>query len=259
MKRLAKSRQRLGALPNPLPSLRNERRRIAPLLFALLAAPIIGQSVPAAGGLTFGRTADFEVDGRGTADAWQDLEWIELVKRNDYGRDYRTRCKLLHSDSGLYFLFECEDDRITSTLREDFADIFREDVIEVFLWPDEGSPLYFEYELSPANFELVLLIPNFNGEFLGWRPWHYEGDRRTRHQTQVVEKNGLVIAWTAEFFIPYDLMRPLQNVPPSPGSHWRVNLYRADFDTGERAIWSWMPFAKRFHEYEKFGYAYFED
>ena len=29
-------------------------------------------------------------------------------------------------------------------------------------------------------------MPNLDGKFLGWRPWHYEGDRKTRKATSAV-------------------------------------------------------------------------
>ncbi len=223
----------------------------------LLAIPAFAHDT--SNSITVALTEDFAINGRGTSSAWQQAEWIELTKRTDFGSNYRTRCKLLHSTTGLYVLFDCEDTHLTSTLREDFSDLFREDVVELFIWPDEASVIYFEYELSPANYELVLLVPNYEGDFHGWRPWRYEGDRKTRHATNTTKADGSVTFWTAEFFIPYVLLKPLQNVPPMPGTSWRINLYRADFDSGKRAIWSWQPFDKRFHDYNNFGYLYFEE
>ena len=41
----------------------------------------------------------------------------------------------------------------------DFLDLYNEDVVEVFLWPDESFPVYFEYEVSPLNYELPIIIP----------------------------------------------------------------------------------------------------
>ena len=109
-------------------------------------------------------------------------------------------------------------------------DLWNEDVFEVFLWTDERYPVYFEYEISPLNHELPILIPNFGGQFLGWRPWHYERDRATRKATSIIggpKQSGAAIeGWRAEFFFPYALLRPLQNVPPKPGTHWRANFYR---------------------------------
>ena len=59
--------------------------------------------------------------------------------------------------------------------------------------------------------------------------------------------------WRAEFFIPYALLRPLQNVPPKPGTRWRINVYRMDYDEGKRTQWDWAPVGDSFHEFEKFG------
>ena len=73
---------------------------------------------------------------------------------------------------------------MTATKTEDFADLWNEDVFEFFLWPDEQTPLYFEYEISPLGYELPILVPNFNGKFLGWRPWHYEGERKSQEGDQ---------------------------------------------------------------------------
>jgi hypothetical protein len=84
------------------------------------------------------------------------------------------------------------------------------------------------------GFELPILIPNFEGEFLGWRPWHYEEKRKTQKATAVVggpKRSGARVAgWKAEVFVPYDLLRPLQNVPPQTGTRWRANFYRVDYD-----------------------------
>jgi hypothetical protein len=38
---------------------------------------------------------------------------------------------------------------------------------------------YRQERLTGLN-ELPILIPNFGGQFLGWRPWHYEGMRKTQ-------------------------------------------------------------------------------
>jgi hypothetical protein len=202
--------------------------------------------------LIVNKTHDFAITGDGTAANWSSEKWLALPKRNANGSDYQTKMKILYSDSGIYCLYYCQDSTLTSALREDFSDLFNEDVIEAFFWTDEKVPMYFEYELSPFNYELPILVPNINGNFLGWRPWHYEGSRKTRHATHVFENKTQVIAWTAEFFIPYPLLRPMSNVPPAKGSRWRANFYRIDYDNKE-AGWSWQATRRNFHDYERFG------
>jgi len=202
-------------------------------------------------------TTDFAVAGEGNNAFWQKVDWIVLDKKKGLA-EYETKAKFCYSDSGLYALFYCEDKKITATLKEDFADLFKEDVIELFLWTDESTPLYFEYELSPLNYELAILVPNFGGDFFGWKPWHYEDKRLTRHATKIVkDENGAITSWTAEFFIPYALLKPLRNVPPKKGSQWRVNFYRIDYDHGYSS-WVWQPVEINFHDYRNFGVMKFE-
>src|SRR5919197_3983511 len=200
---------------------------------------------------------DFEVTGMGDHASWQKTEWTTLRRRQADGHPYDTRFKMLYSPTGLYFLMDGTDRTLTATMNDDFADLWNEDVFEVFLWTDERYPIYFEYEISPLNHELPILIPNFGGQFLGWRPWHYERDRLTRKATSTTggpkEPLASIQGWRAEFFIPYSLLRPLQNVPPKPGTRWRANVYRMDYDEGRRAQWEWAHVEKSFHEFERFG------
>jgi cellulose/xylan binding protein with CBM9 domain len=200
---------------------------------------------------------DFEVTGNGDHAAWRQAEWTALRRRQPDGHPYESRFKVLYSRTGLYFLMEGTDKKLTATMNQDFMDLWNEDVFEVFLWPDERYPVYFEYEISPLNHELPILIPNFGGQFLGWRPWHFEKDRLTRKATSTMggpkESNATIQGWRAEFFIPYALLKPLQNVPPKAGTRWRANFYRVDYDDGKATQWDWARVGPSFHEYQKFG------
>jgi len=202
-------------------------------------------------------TADFEIKGDGNAPGWNDVQWLDLPKSSG-NVSYKTQVKMLYSDSGLYCLYHCEDNKITATLHDDFLDLWNEDVIEAFFWTDESNVIYFEYELSPLNYELPILVPNNKGKFLGWRPWHYEGTRRTKHAVHITKDSDNVTSWTAEFFIPFELLKPLNNVPPAKGTHWRANFYRIDHDNGETS-WEWQKVQnENFHDYELFGYIVFD-
>ena len=202
-------------------------------------------------------TADFEVTGSGEHAAWNTAEWVPLRRRQPEGRPYESRFKMLYSKTGLYVLLDGTDGALSATMQEDFLDLWNEDVFEVFIWTDERHPIYFEYQISPLNRELAILVPNFGGQFLGWRPWHYERERLTKKATTVRggkrESHATIEGWRAEVFIPYVLLRPLQNVPPKPGTRWRANVNRMDYDGGKRTQWEWAPVGESFHEFEKFG------
>ncbi len=89
--------------------------------------------------------ADFEVNGTGEHAAWKQSEWTALRRRQADGHPYDSRFKVLYSSTGLYFLMEGTDRKLTATMNEDFMDLWNEDVFEVFLWTDERYPVYFEY------------------------------------------------------------------------------------------------------------------
>ncbi len=197
-------------------------------------------------------TSDFEVDANPDRDPWRNIPWITLNPWENAVRPYQTMARMLYSDTGIYVQFYCEDETITATHTADQADLYDEDVVEVFFWTDEKHPLYFEYELSPLNHELVLMVPNFNGRFLGWSPWHYHGDRQTRHATRIIRNADRVEGWYAEFYIPFTLLAPLNNVPPVKGTTWRANFYRIDYDHGP-GYWSWQRTRVNFHDYKRFG------
>ena len=203
------------------------------------------------------QTPDFEVSGDGSAVQWKAAGWTKLTPRHGARSGYESKVKLLYSSSGIYCLFSCKDAKITSTLTEDFTNLYLEDVVEIFFWPDESVPVYFEYELSPHNYELAIIVPNRHGNFLGWRPWHYEGGRMTRHATKIILDKNDVDSWIAEFFIPFTLLKPLLDAPPQHGTRWRANMYRIDYDEGD-SEWSWQLTGENFHDYEKFGTLVFD-
>lgn len=203
------------------------------------------------------RVEDFAVTGRGDAAAWNGVPWTVLNARGDAAGAPATRIKVAYSSTGLYVFMDAADERLTATFEEDFADLWKEDVFEAFLWTDERDPLYFEYEISPLGRELPILIPNLDGRFLGWRPWHYGGDRRVRHLTSIVggpkESGAAIQGWRAEIMIPHALLTPLRNVPPEAGTRWRANFYRVDHDGGRSRSWDWARVGRSFHEFQKFG------
>jgi predicted TIM-barrel fold metal-dependent hydrolase len=207
-------------------------------------------------------TKDFEITGDGSAGPWEAASWVAMPRRTKEGLPYDSKIKLLHSPTGLYVLFQGTDKKLTVTDRKDFDNLWEEDIFEVFLWTDESQPVYFEYEISPLGAELPILVPNFHGRFLGWRPWHYEGGRKIRKATSVSggkkAPGAGVTGWMAEVFIPYELLAPLPNVPPKPGTEWRANFYRVDYDDNQSTRWTWVPVGPSFHEFEKFGKLVFE-
>ena len=221
------------------------------LLFLISCATCLAQPSPDAT-IKIRSTPDFEIKADTNYLSWKAASWVALTHRGGT-KQYNTKFKVLYSETGFYTLFYCADKLITSTLKADFTDLYKEDVVEAFFWTDESAKIYFEYELSPYNYELPIMVPNTNGTFLGWLPWHYDGARKTRRDAAI----GPDHSWTAAFFIPYALLKPLGQVPPKKGTKWRCNFYRMDYDEGN-SKWSWQPTDGSFHDFERFGTVLFD-
>ena len=210
------------------------------------------------------RSDDFTVTGDGSNQNWAKAQWLQLTQRRPAEVDPAriTRVKMLYSGNGVYCLFDCPDKKLTATMEADFLDLWTEDVVEVFFWTDEAAPAYFEYEISPLNYELPILISNYDGDLVRWQPFHYDEDRHTQHVVTVrggeQKPQAEITGWTAEFFIPYKLFRPLTNIQPEAGTKWRANFYRVDYDEERSKNWSWQLTERSFHDYLKFGTLIFD-
>jgi hypothetical protein len=237
------------------------------MLFSLVTVHSYSRPGNADSSLVIKKTADFKVNGEGNAPNWASAQWFDITVQKGPnqpapGKQFPTQVKILYSEKGIYFLFNCTDQKLTATITEDFGALFKEDVVEVFLWPDTSVPIYLEYEVSPLDYELPILVPNIKGRAQGWKPWNYNERNKVQHATsaQGGQKKSMasVEGWKAEFFIPFTLMNPIApSTAPKPGTKWKGNFYRIDYD-GETAYYSWQKTNGSFHEFMKFGTLVFE-
>jgi hypothetical protein len=207
------------------------------------------------------RCNDFIITGKGDNPEWQKAKWVTLNQIDKSAKQLESKIKILYSATGIYVLFNGKDEKITSPFDKDFDDLYKADVFEVFFHTDTSKPIYFEYEISPLDKELVLLISNHDKNFSRWMPWHYEDYKVVKKVslTNKEMKNGAQIPeWSAELFFPNRLLSLLTNVPPKSGMRWNANFCRLDYDTGKMTKWSWSPIKLSFHEFEKYFAIQFE-
>jgi hypothetical protein len=199
---------------------------------------------------------DFIITGTGDNDAWQNTKWITLQKLDKGGENYLSRFKILYSLKGIYILFNGEDLRISSALENNFDELFKGDVFEVFFHPNPMEPLYFEYEINALGKELVLLMVKKDSSLTGWKPWPYDMESRILKKVTInggkTKAWASIKSWTAELFIPYALLGTFQNSPPKKGTLWKANFCRLDYDTGRMIKWAWAPIETSFHETERY-------
>lgn len=205
---------------------------------------------------------NFDVTGKGESPEWNKANWVPLTKIDPGGPENATKFKILYSTTGIYVLFDGKDQQITSAYTRDFENLFTADVFEVFFHPYPQEPVYFEYEISPLEKELVLLILNRQGRFGGWTPWHYEDKAKVIKKVTIqggkMQPGASIEGWAAELFFPYTVLNSFLNTPPVSGTRWKANFCRLDYDSGSMIKWSWGPVKTSFHEVDRYLTLVFE-
>ncbi|MEI7588158.1 MAG: carbohydrate-binding family 9-like protein [Chitinophagia bacterium] len=234
-------------------------KKITPLLFAIFTMQLaFASSNTFPDTLKVKKTADFEIDGKGTNANWNLTNWVPLTQLDSGVSGYDTKFKTIYSDAGIYVFFTGNDKKITSEYYNDFENLFKADVFEVFFHPEPKTPIYLEYEVNAHNAELVLLIPNLKNKINGWIPWHYTANKKVTKKVFVHEENNQMYKWSAELFFPYSIFSPLENTDIKKGTCWNANFYRLDYDSGKMIKWSWSPVIASFHEFNRFGVIQFD-
>ncbi|MEO5979474.1 MAG: carbohydrate-binding family 9-like protein [Chryseolinea sp.] len=193
---------------------------------------------------------DFTINGKGDNHVWSQVPWIPLVQLDSSNTRYRSEFKILYSPTGIYVVFNGNDNKITTMDYKDFDPIFNGDVFEVFFHPDPSVNVYYEYEVNAMGKEFILAISNLSGhDFQSWIP------KRTTVKKMVDVKGGAqtvdadIKSWSAEIFFPFAALGILPHTPPSKGSEWHANFCRLDYDSGKMVKWSFTPNIKTsFHE-----------
>lgn len=231
------------------------------LTLSILALLIFNINAQTSSPLLVKKCVDFGITGKGNHHEWEKTTWTRLSKIDAYGDEQKTEFKVMYSPTGLYVVFRGDDNKITSAYQNDGDDLYDADVFEVFLHPDPSSPMYYEYEISPLEKELILLITNKNGKFSAWLPW-YKVEKRTTKKVIIeggkMENGSPSKSWSAEIFMPYQLVNPTVAEAPKSGTKWNANFCRLDYDSGKMVKFSWSPIKTAFHEFEKFKTIIFE-
>ena len=113
---------------------------------------------------------DFAITGKGNDPEWTKAGWNQLTKLDEGGKPNISKFKILYSATGIYVLFQGDDEKITTKAYKDFESIFNGDVFEVFFHTKPDANVYFEYEVNHLGKELILTISNINDKYLSWIP-----------------------------------------------------------------------------------------
>ncbi len=176
-----------------------------------------------------------------------ELPSLQLRDARD-GREPRlsTSVRVGLREGVLFVRFDARDAGVVATLTERDGPLWTEDVVEVFLSPEDPSRVYYEFEVNPlgALFDARVDSPDLSRATMKVEPaWTCPGfSARVRHGPAT---------WSALLRIPLSPMTP---APIS--SLWRANFYRVDRGNPDEYS-AWSPIftdPPDFHVPERFGF-----
>jgi hypothetical protein len=203
------------------------------------------------------------IDGKLNEAEWRRAAVIKDFVECGSGKSVhcRTEARALYDDEFLYLSFVCYTKHITASLKDHDQDLWKEDVVEVFLDPEAQLKSCFEVELNPLNAlydARVDYSKKLTPEYLETSKKEYESVR-TRHAVASSRSGSEGEVWTAELALPFSELAGAPHTPPRRGDVWRWNVFRVDVSSGRDAALSlaWSPTGSWNHRPEKFGFLEF--
>lgn len=209
------------------------------------------------------------IDGKIDESSWKNAAEAILTETNSGNAvPLKSTVKLLWDDEYLYVAFYCEDPDAWATL-ENFDDpLWGEEVVEVFIDPEDKEHTYYEFEVSPINTVVDLFILNAGqankGRFTGWKDWNMKGFKSGVYVEGDGKNEGTKDSyWTVEMAFPFNEIWTAANRPPKDGEMWRMNFYRIERgkskDKNDDFYAAFNPTGRpSFHTPWQFGKFYFQ-
>ena len=206
-------------------------------------------SLPASPLLRCRRGAPGSVEADPAHPAWRAVEPVFLLE--NFGSSppaQATRVRTLHDVGNWRVLFEADALAPWATLTAHDAQLWTEEVVEVFFDPVGDGLSYFEVEINPLGAVCDLVLRRTAS---GWRKdfgWDVDG--------LVSHARRTATGWAAELSIPFAAVGAEPDLPD--GARWRVNFLRINRPDGvsseRRELSAWSPTGMaNFHRYERFG------
>jgi len=182
------------------------------------------------------------IDGTGKDGTWHDATRLGPLKRHDgEPAAQATRVLLGYDERHLYIAFQCVDDDIWGTYREDGHPLYNEEVVEAFLDPSGTGQRYFEIEVSPHNATLTGRNVWQDGQVQFEDAWDCAGlVTRVTVDGTLDDSSDEDHGWAVTMAIPLD---SLGVTAVGPGDVWRANFYRIDRSRRGRSdeFQAWAP------------------
>ncbi|HIA05033.1 MAG TPA: hypothetical protein EYN06_08685 [Myxococcales bacterium] len=204
------------------------------------------------------------IDGKLDETAWRAAVSSPAFKRPDgtqANSSMHTRVKLLWDDEALYVGFQVRDKAPTSKFTKRDEELWRSDVVEVYLDPGADMKNYVELQVSPKNIIFdALFKERRKPDWKDARSWNLRG-MKSAVQAGILPGRAKHQGWTVEIAVPWSGLADAQGAKPKPNTRWKANFFRIDApgDFNHLVSWSSVSDDRRpdFHNLKRAGYLIF--
>ncbi|NQT02443.1 MAG: carbohydrate-binding family 9-like protein [Planctomycetes bacterium] len=214
-----------------------------------------------------------ETDGVLDEISWRNAEIMEfvtisknadgVVEYGEPGEQKKVIAKMVWDDSCLYIGFEIQDEDIRATMTEHDLDLSGEDVVEIFIDPEDGQSTYGEIQVNPLNtlFDQYVIVGKKRRVWMDyWADYSQErGESAVKSGVNVVgtvaNRADRDTRWTAEIAVPLHLFITAPHLPPTEGEKWRINLTAINYCKDQDPVClTWARLGPDFfHDPDTFG------
>ena len=183
-----------------------------------------------------------KIDGLLDEKDWQKAESISFYHLRRKGhQDYKEAespaiGKLLWDKDYLYISIEAKDKDIWATIKEHDGRLWQEDVLEAFFKPDRNRYIYYEFEFSPKNVTLDLMMlrrsdsgaQSFARSFEDRKSFESDLKSAVKIYGSLQNRNDIDDKWVLEAAIPLSAFKEI-SLSPKIGDEWSFALCRYDY------------------------------
>src|SRR5207237_6586273 len=147
--------------------------------------------------------------------------------------DQKTTARVVYDDKNLWVAFEVEDKDVWSTLDKRDDKLWTQEAVELFIDADGDGKTYVELQTNPRGAIFDSYLPAYRQN---QNDWDSGMKVAVKVDGTLDNRNDVDKGWTVEMAIPIDAVKgrekAMKNVPPKPGTEWRVNFFRMDTPQG---------------------------
>ncbi len=196
--------------------------------------------------------------------------WKAAVPNGPLGRpdgtpstpDMKTTVRVLWDEQNLYIAFNVKDAVGTSMFAARDEELWKQDVVEVYLDPDADGKQYIELQVSPKNIIFdALFAERRKPDWPEAKKWNF-ANMKTAVATQTAD-GGLDAGWNVEIAIPWTDLADAKGAKPAIGGKWRANFFRIENKDKGQDFASWSAVAEGggsdFHNLDRAGWIVFTE